>query len=113
MSSTLPNYLRTHRKKAGFTQNETAFFIGLSSGGRISRYENFSRLPNLKTAFAYEALFHTSAREIFAGVFEIVEKETIKRARELSKKLEKEHLNPALVRKIEILKAVCSQRPDE
>ena len=112
MSSTLPNYLRTHRKKAGFTQVETAFLIGLASGSRISHYENFSRLPDLKTAFAYEVVFHTPLRELFAGVFELVEQETVKRAKELSKKLEKEHLNPALVRKIEILKAVSSRTTD-
>lgn len=112
MSSTLPNYLRTHRRKAGFTQNETAFLIGLKSGDKVSGYENFRRLPNLKTVFACEVISQLPARELFAGVFEVVERETIKRARELSKKLEKEHLNPALIRKIEILKAVSSQTPD-
>ncbi len=112
MSSTLPNYLRTQRRKAGFTQKETAFLIGLKSGDKISRYENFRRLPSLKTVFAYEVISQLPAGELFAGVFELVERETIKRAQELAKKLEKEHLNPALTRKLEILKAVSSQRPD-
>ena len=112
MSSTLPNYLRTYRKKAGFTQKETAFVLGLKSAGRISRYENFSRLPNLKTALAYEAIFRAPVRKLFAGVFELVEKEVIKGASELSKKLEKENLNPALVRKLEILKAITCQKPN-
>ncbi len=113
MSSTLPNYLRTHRKRAGFTQNETAFLIGLKGGGRISRYENFSRLPDLRTAFAYEVVFHTSLRKLFAGIFELVEKETVKRAAELSKRFEKEHLHPALTRKIEMLRAITSKERDQ
>jgi len=113
MSSTLTNYLRTHRRKAGFTQNETAFLIGLKSANRVSRYENLKRLPNLKTAFAYEVIFALPARELFAGIFEAVEKETVKRARELSKRFEKEHLNPALTRKIELLRTIASRESDQ
>lgn len=83
----LHNYLRTHRKRAGLSQDEVAFLVGLSGGDKVSRYERRSRLPSLETVLACEALFGVPASELFAGLYEEIEEETRKRARDLAKRL--------------------------
>lgn len=60
----LPNYLRTHRKRAGLLQRELALLLGCKSGAEVSRYERSTRQPTLRTALAYEAVFGTPAREL-------------------------------------------------
>lgn len=72
----LHNYLRMHRRKTGFTQKEIAFLIGSNQVGKISRYEKFYSIPQLKTILALEIIFQVTARELFAGLFEEVKKET-------------------------------------
>ncbi len=104
----LPNYLRTYRKRAGFSQDEVAYLLGCQSGAKVSRYERFARQPTLETALACEAIFRTSASELLSGVFQKVEKITTKRARLLAQKLAKEGPNPVTSRKLEILRAVAS-----
>ena len=71
-SRKLPNYLRTYRKRAGLSQEEVAFLLGCQDGHKASRYELRKRKPNLETVLAYELIFGTPARELFAGVFEDV-----------------------------------------
>jgi len=83
----LPNYLRTHRRRAGFSQDEVAFVLGCRSGAKASRHERHSRVPGLETALAYEALFGVPVRELFAGVYQKVETDVLKRARILEGKL--------------------------
>ena len=79
----LNNYLRSHRKSAGLSQDEMAYLLGMSGGPKISRYERASRTPSLETVFAYEALLGIPARELFAGMYGKVEAATKRRAREL------------------------------
>ena len=76
-----------HRKRSGLGQDDVAYLLGSGSGTKISRYEHGSRLPSLKSAFALEAAFHTPARELFAGVFDEVERATEARARRLARRI--------------------------
>jgi transcriptional regulator with XRE-family HTH domain len=87
MSVPLQNYLRTYRKRSGFTQTEVAFLLGSDDGMKVSRYERRVQRPTLETAFALEAIFRTPAKELFAGLYEKVEKQTRVRARMLAQKL--------------------------
>lgn len=87
MSSRLDNYLRTYRKRAGFSQDEVAFLLGSTSGAKVSRYERLARKPNIRTALAYEVIFCAPARELFAGLYQKVEKATQERGRLLAQKL--------------------------
>jgi transcriptional regulator with XRE-family HTH domain len=84
----LQNYLRTYRRRAGFSQDEIAYLLGAKSGTKTSRYERFRRTPSLETALAYEALFGVPVRELFAGVSARAERMTRRRARLLKKRLE-------------------------
>lgn len=83
----LTNYVRTYRKRLGFSQDEIAYLLDCKSGSKISRYEHLNREPTLRTALAYEVIFQTPVKELFAGIYENVERKTLKRIRSLSEKL--------------------------
>jgi transcriptional regulator with XRE-family HTH domain len=83
-SRQLPNYLLANRKRMALSQYEVAFLLGAQSGAKVCRYERFVRVPSLETALAYEAIFKTSASELFGGLYQKVEKEVAARARILA-----------------------------
>src|SRR3989442_15204812 len=89
MSRRLDNYLRTYRKRSGLSQKEMAFLLGCREESKVSRYERRVRLPNLQTALAYRVIFGVPVHDLFAGIFEKVEKVTVKRAQLLAQKLDK------------------------
>src|SRR2546422_855228 len=113
MAHRLPNYLRTHRKRAGLSQDEVAYLLGCRSGAKVSRYERLARRPSLETAFAYEAVFGVPARELFAGVYEKVEEQIKKRARVLGEKLSVTQPDRTVRRKLDRLKAMSSMPESE
>lgn len=108
MSHKLQNYLRTYRKRAGFSQDEVAFLLGCESGTKVSRYERFNRKPSLETAFAYEAVFGAPSRDLFAGVFQKVEERIKKRAQLLARKLNGSRQDRMATQKLKILEAITS-----
>lgn len=99
-SGKLPNYLRLHRKRLGFSEKEIAFLLGLRCSSQVSRYEHFRRVPNLMTALAFHAIFRTASPELFGGKFETVEREIVKRAKRLLKKFEGQPGSAAMARKL-------------
>ena len=83
----LPNYLRSKRKQSSYSQEEVAFLLGLKGmdkGGKVSRDENYSRIPTLETALAYEAIYGKPIRELFAGLYEQIVEEVSARRKILS-----------------------------
>ncbi len=110
MTSTLRNYLRTCRKRSGFTQKETAFLLGWKGGTKVSRYEHFSGEPGLKTALACEIIFQKPIREIFPGIFREVEQKTLEQARLLVEKLNLQEDDPLTNGKFEILNEISNQK---
>jgi transcriptional regulator with XRE-family HTH domain len=81
----LPNYLRMHRKRAGFSQDEIALLLGTRSGAHVCRYERFSRQPTLATVFAFEVIFQVPASELFAGIHRKAQRQVAQRAATLVK----------------------------
>jgi transcriptional regulator with XRE-family HTH domain len=111
MSSITPqNYLRTHRRKIGFTQKEVAFLLGCRHPNIVSRYERTHKIPRLNTVLAYEIIFQTSSKLLFRGLVEQIETETYKRMQELlSKTKQKTHSRHIL--KTKHLQTVMSVLP--
>src|SRR6201999_2929264 len=105
MSRKLQNYLRSYRKRFGLSQKEVAFLLGIQSSENISHHENFQQVPNLHTALAFQAVFGVPVAELFAGIYEQVEKETANRARMLMEKMKDDPLGQAARRKAELLRA--------
>jgi|SRR5579862_41400 len=108
MSAPLQSYLRTYRKRSGFSQDEIAFLLGHQSGTKVSRYERRARRPLLETALAYEAVFKIPSRELFAGLYHKVEKRTRDRARLLAKKLGTAQPERSASRKLKLLNSLLA-----
>ena len=71
--ASLRNYIRTHRKRHTLSQEEVAYLLGgngTGKGSKVSMDEKMKRETRLRTAMAYEILFGTPIRELFAGVYE-------------------------------------------
>lgn len=67
------SYLRTHRKKSGFSQRELAAVLGFLTEIQVSRHERSVTIPGLMIALGYEAIFRAPISEIFPGLYRAVE----------------------------------------
>jgi transcriptional regulator with XRE-family HTH domain len=103
----LNNYLRTYRKRAGFSQRELAFLLGCKNAAKVTRYERFARQPTLRTSLFCEAIFGAPVRELFAGVYSEVEREAARRAAVLSRRLQKHKPDRLTARKLELLRMIA------
>lgn len=56
----------------------------MDRGGKVSRDENYSRIPTLETALAYEAIYGKPVRELFAGLYEQISRDVSSRAKILT-----------------------------
>ena len=106
LRSKLPNYLRTYRKRSYLSQDEIAILLGCKDGAKVSRYENFSREPNLKTIFAYEVIFGAPVRTLFSGTYQKVERDILRKAQLLARKFAAANPDAATLRKLQALKAI-------
>jgi len=79
MPNQLHNYLRSHRRRAGLTQREVAFLLGLKARGPVSELEKRHRLPLLRTAVTLEAIFGVPVSELFPGMRQAVDPDVEKR----------------------------------
>jgi len=109
MAQKLNNYLLTYRKRAGLSQDEMAFLLGTVSGTRVSRYERFGREPGLQTALAYEIIFAAAQQDLFAGLYEEVERGVLFRAGRLLEHLDGARVSPPVRQKLEALQGVISK----
>src|SRR5690349_2627413 len=107
--SKLTNYLRTYRRRSGFTQAELGFLIGTGIKGQISRFEQLVRVPSSKTLLAYEAVFGVPAKDLFRGFYDSVEKEVARRAAVLLEQLE-DQSDALSRRKVELLRSLLDDR---
>ena len=109
-SSLLPNYLRTHRKRLGLSQDDVAYLLGAESGAKTSRYERFARVPGFRTALGCEAVFQRPIRQLFAGLYEQIEREVAMRARKLV--VTTDHMKPSehTSRKRETLERIAASK---
>ena len=102
-SRQFPNHLRSARKHSGLSQEEVAFLLGGHNGGKVSRYEQFNRMPALETACAYEALFGIPVSRLFAGIFEKACRKLAKRAQLLANELDSGAPDVITARKLAML----------
>jgi hypothetical protein len=88
--------------------------LGAASGTKVSRYENFTRMPNALTIFACEIVFNQPARELFAGSYEAIRHAVQKRARRMLKQLDAlpDSQSKTHLRKLELLRAIVEAKPN-
>ena len=97
--SKLSNYLRANRKRLALSQGEVAFLLGVESGAKVCRYERFTRVPSLECALACEVIFRRPASELFAGLYQRIEKQVVVRARKLLHRTDRYAQNQHTARK--------------
>src|SRR5262249_26586343 len=110
MSRKQKNYLRTYRKRAGLSQQETAFLFGCRSGAKISRYELERRQITAEAVLTYEVIFQVPVRELFGGLYWDIKQKTVKRAKLLAKRVRRSELDASALRKLTLLEAIASSR---
>ena len=109
----LQNYLRTHRRRHGLSQAELAKLLGAASGTKVSRYENFTRMPGALTVFAFEIVFNQPACELFAGRYEEIRVAVQKRAENMVNQLNaRPNKHPKrTLRKLELFRTIVEAKP--
>jgi transcriptional regulator with XRE-family HTH domain len=107
-SHKLPNYLRVHRKRLGFSQQEVAFLLGWGDPSQPSRYENFTRVPTLRTALALAVILRVPVLELFLGEYQKVENAVSRQAQRLEARLASERPDGPTTRKLSLLKTITS-----
>ena len=87
--------------------------LGAVSGTKVSRYENFTRMPAALTIFASEIVFNQPASELFAGTYDAIRLAVQKRARQMVNQLNAQPDKQAKknLRKLELLRAIVEAKP--
>jgi transcriptional regulator with XRE-family HTH domain len=108
MTTRVKTYLRTFRRRSGLTQSELAFLLGAKDGTLVSRYERLSRRPNLRSALGLQAVFGVSADHLVPGICAEVDRSVIRRARLLSRQLERHSDSARTKRKLRFLLSITA-----
>ena len=87
MANHMPHYLRRYRLRAALTQKEMAHLLGCQSPATVCQYEARKRVPDLRTALAYQVVFGLPVDALFPGIHREVEREVLIRAGRLSQQL--------------------------
>lgn len=87
--------------------------LGAVSGTKVSRYENFTRMPGALTVFAFEIVFNQPASELFAGSYQVVRLAVQARARRMVKQLNArpDAQTRQTLRKLELLRSIVESKP--
>ncbi len=101
------NYAKTHRKKAGLSQNELAYLFGDKSTSFILKTERGNELPSLSRALSYQILFDVQADQMFAELSKSIADMVFKRITHLTGNLEKQPQTASVERKLEFLNSAA------
>ena len=87
--------------------------LGAVSGTKVSRYENFTRMPGALTVFAFEIVFNQPASELFAGSYQAVRLAVQGRARRMVKQLNArpDAQTRKTIRKLDLFRAIVESKP--
>lgn len=107
---TLTNYLRTHRRKAGFSQDEIAYLLGIESGAAVSRHERGVREPNLQNTLAYSIIYGIVANELYDQRCSEICADLWARVEQLRTDLRLEMQSRRRDRKIQMLERLLAER---
>jgi len=84
--------------------------LGAVVGTKVSRYENATRMPSLKTIWACEIVFGQPAQELFAGNYETIRRAVEARALQLLKALTKDTPTSRIDRRVVLLRSIVESK---
>lgn len=102
----LDNYLRTYRKRSGFSQETLSYLLGSEDGTKVSRYEQNGRVPKFSTLLALQVVFGAPTEELFAGTFGRIRTKVRRRAAIVRRQLSAGPQSPAILRQLESLEKI-------
>ncbi len=108
-----PHYIRRYRLKSALTQREMAQLLGCQSSATVCQYEGHKREPDLRTAFAYQAVFGLSVEELFPELYREVEQHVLIRASQLSDRLSNASASSSLPHKRKAMQAILAKTDDQ
>ena len=112
-SSALPNYIRSFRRGACFSQRELALLVGCSVHTSVSRLERFQTTPDVTTAIGIAFVFGVPLERLFPHLIEDTEDAVARRAYRLLQALEQAEPTVDVLRKREVLSTIPREvRPD-
>ena len=87
--------------------------LGAASDTKVSRYENFTRMPVALTVFALEIVFNQPASELFAGSYQTIRVAVQERARRMVEQLNARPnpQNKKTLRKLALLRSIVEPKP--
>lgn len=107
------SYLRSLRRRAGFSQRDFAELVGYLSHDQVSRHERASSLPPLLIALTYEAVFQVPIAQLFPGVYATVragmEERLVAYKNQLLESSAKGRKAPVAARQLEWLTERCTE----
>lgn len=109
MSASLPNYLRTHRKRQALSLDEMADLLGLT-GAAVSRHERGDGKPSYESVIAYRFIHRASIGKLFAGDVGTVEGEVRKRARKVLDAVKRQEPSAVRQRKLGVLSDIANRQ---
>lgn len=102
MAPLLPNYLRTLRMRWGLTQPELAGLLGISVSA-LSKFETQALAPTKCLILGIEVIFGQNAREVFPALYAQTERNIMRRAAALFKRLETIQGDEVAAKKLQLL----------
>lgn len=70
MPQSIPNHIRSHRKRWRLSQKELATLTGFKSREFISQIERFLIQPSVRFMIVCEIIFDIPVRKLFPGLFD-------------------------------------------
>lgn len=91
MSRSIPNHIRSHRKRWRLSQKELAILTGFKSREFISQIERFLVQPSVRFMIACEVIFDTPVRKLFPGLFDGLTEDVLNECEILLDRISSEH----------------------
>ena len=87
--------------------------LGAATDTKVSRYENFGRMPVALTVFALEIVFNQPASELFAGSYQAIRLAVQERAKRMVENLNAcpNPQSKKTLRKLALLRAIVEPKP--
>lgn len=78
----IPNHLKEHRIRCGYTQKEVALILGFTSEDRICLWEQGKNIPNLINLLKLSSLYRATPMNLYPELMMEVDEEVEERSLE-------------------------------
>lgn len=91
MPRSIPNHIRSHRKRWRLSQKELATLTGFKSREFISQIERFLIQPSVRFMIVCEVIFDTPVKKLFPGLFDDLAEDVLNECEILLNRINNDH----------------------